>query len=166
MLIELEGNQSGDLHYVTARHIDSVTRDDIPAWMNTHGLPTASIDTGVSPLPWISRPEKVKDISKHFDANPTQKFVLFGDNSHTDPGVYTDIIAKYPGRVQAAFIHRVKNKDVTLAPNMHIITNYVEAAKILFDKGVLDAAAARKVMVAAQVQGVQVTDAEIDVLLS
>ena len=84
--------------------------------MANAGLPDGTVDTGVSPLPWVARPEKVKDISQWFDANPNQDFVLFGDNSHQDHNAYSDIIAKYPGRVKAAFIHTVKNRSPRPGP--------------------------------------------------
>ncbi len=162
LLVELEGPTAGDVHYVTARDPASVAAADVAGWMANSGLPAGSIDTGISPLPWVTRPEKVSDISAHFDAAPGQSFVMFGDNSHTDHDAYSDVIAKYPGRVSAAFIHTVKNRPNFVPPaGMYLIDNYADAAEKLLELGVIDAAAATRVMQAAQVEGLNITDAEI-----
>jgi len=158
------GGQAGDLTYVTARSPDRVTA--LPQWMKDHDLPSGPIETGVSPLPWVAQPEKVKDISLILDDNPDQKFVLFGDNSHRDPEVYEIILANYPDRIHAIFIHKVKNApDMSRYDGMHLIENYAEAAAQLFSQGVLDEPAARAVMVAAQVEGLAITDAAIDAFI-
>jgi hypothetical protein len=166
LLHELEGSKAGDVHYVTARDPASVAADDVPGWMTSHGLPDGSIDTGVSPLPWVAQPEKVKDISAHFDANPNQSFVLFGDNSHTDHKAYSDIMAKYPGRVVAAFIHEVKNRNFTPPAGMYMIDEYATPTIKLLELGKIDVAAAERCLVAAQVEGLNITDAEIDAKLA
>jgi hypothetical protein len=157
--------KAGDTHYVTARSPDRVTA--LPQWFSDSGLPDGGIDTGVSPLPWVAQPEKVKDISAVFDANPGQKFVLFGDNSHRDPEAYREIVAKYPNQVHAAFIHRVKNApDMTRFSGLQLIDSYAEAAAHLLQLGVIDEAGARTVMVAAQAEGLNITDAAIDSLIA
>jgi hypothetical protein len=153
----------GDTHYVTARTPDRIT--DIPAWFSRENLPTGDISTGVSGIPWVAQAEKVRDISAVFDANPDQKYILFGDSSHRDPEVYREIKAKYPDRVIAGFIHKVNNPSASRVEGLHLITNYAEAAAILLGKGVLDEGAARAVMVRAQAEGLTITDAEIDALI-
>ncbi|MBS1154023.1 MAG: hypothetical protein H6Q89_5721 [Myxococcaceae bacterium] len=139
------GGSAGDVRYVTARSPDRVT--GIPDYLNTHHLPSGTIDTGTSQLPWVSQPEKVRDISRIFEANPDQKFVLFGDTRHKDPEVYKEIAAKYPNQVTAIFI------------------NKVEAAAQLLKDGVFTEAAARRVMVAAKAEGLAITTAQIETLI-
>ena len=153
----------GDTHYVTARSPDRI--HDIPAWMDRENLPSGHINTGISGIPWVAQAEKVRDISAVFDANPDQKFIMFGDSSHRDPEAYREIQEKYPGRVIAGFIHKVNNPNPNRVQGLHLITNYAEAAAILFGKGVLDEGAARAVMVRAQAEGLTITDAEIEALL-
>ena len=168
ILHELEfgnGGEAGDITYVTARGADRVT--EIPEYLEEHNIPTGPIETGTSTMPWIAGPEKVRDASRAFDANPEQSFVLFGDSSHRDPEVYKELKAKYPGRVKAAFIHKVNN---TVSPGrvegLHLIENYAEAAAIMFREGIVDEAAARRIMVSAQVEGLDITDAQIDTLIN
>jgi hypothetical protein len=156
--------KAGDMHYVTARGPDRIAR--IPSWMSDNDLPEGAIDTGVSPLPWVAQPEKVSDISERLDATGDQPYVLFGDNSHRDPEVYREIVEKYPDRVEAAFIHKVKTSgDPARYAGLHVIENYAEAAAILFNIGRLDEASARRVMVDAQLQGLDITDAQMDELI-
>lgn len=159
-----QGGQAGDMYYVTARGPHRIT--EIPEYLEEHDIPAGPIETGTSGMPWIAQPEKVRDISKAFDANPDQEFVMFGDTSHRDPEAYKEIIDKYPGRVKAAFIHKV-NDNVTpqRVEGMHLIENYAEAAAILLREGVLDEAGARRVMVSAQLEGLEITDADINTLI-
>jgi hypothetical protein len=158
------GKAAGDVRYVTARSPDRVI--DIPDYLETHHLPAGPIDTGTSQLPWISQPEKVRDISRIFEANPDQKFVLFGDTKHKDPEVYKEIAAKYPNQVSAIFINKV---NTTVKPErvagMHLISNYAEAAAQLLKDGTFTEAAARRVMNAAKDEGLAITAAQIETLI-
>lgn len=92
---------------------------------------------------------------------------MFGDSSHRDPEAYNEIVAKYPGRVKAAFIHNV-SRSVTpqRMEGLYLIENYAEAAAILFREGVLDEAGARRVMANAQLEGLESTDAQINELIA
>lgn len=160
---ELEGPTAGDLTYVTARTAAMVT--DIPAWMADYDVPPGPIETGVNI--WTSQAEKVRDITRTLEATPGQPFVFFGDSSHRDPEVYREIMTgPYASRVVAVFIHKVTN---TLSPSrvagMTVLTNYAEAAAKLLELEVLDEDAARRVMEAAQAEGLAITDAEIETLL-
>lgn len=165
LMRELEGDQAGDMYYVTARGPNRVT--EVPEYLEEHDIPAGPIETGTSTLPWLAGPEKVRDISKAFDSNPDQSFVMFGDSSHRDPEAYKEIVAKYPGRVKAAFIHNV-SRSVTpqRVEGLYLIENYAEAAAILFREGVLDEAGARRVMVNAQLEGLEITDVQINELIA
>jgi hypothetical protein len=164
LMTELEGAELGDMHYVTARTADRAA--EMPEWLDENGLPLGTLDTGVSGIPWVAQAEKVKDISTHFDANPDQHFVLFGDSSHRDPEAYREIIDKYPGRVTAAFIHKVNNINPTRVEGLRLVDNYAQAAAQLFEIGVFSEAQARRVMDSAQVDGLNITDAQIDALIA
>lgn len=159
------GGQPGDLHFVTARKPERT--EGIAAYLDRNGVPAGSLDTGVSSLPWVAQPEKVRDIVRVLEANPGQRFVFFGDTAHVDPEVYGEILRRFPDRVAAVFIHQVNR---TVKPErvagMHLIQNYAEAAAILAGKGVLTVAQARDVMSQARTQGLALTAADADALLA
>jgi len=127
----LEGDNTGDMYYVTARSADMV--DGIPQWMEEQGLPAGPIETGIADQFWLAEDEKVKDISEIFDANPQQNFVMFGDSSHRDPEVYSRIQEKYGERVLGVFIHKVNNVNPDRVEGMTLITSYAQAADVLAD---------------------------------
>lgn len=158
------GGAAGDVHYVTARSPDRVV--EIPDWMAMYEVPAGSIDTGISGLPWVAQPEKVKDISRLFETNAPQTFVLFGDTSQRDPEVYSEIRTKYPMQVSSIFIHKV-NATVPAArvTGMHLVANYAEAAALAFGDELITEAEAREVMNAARDEGLAITDAQIDALI-
>ncbi len=159
------GGQPGDVHFVTARKPERI--EGISAYLERNGVPAGGIDTGVSSLPWVAQPEKVRDIVRVLEANPGQRFVFFGDSSHVDPEVYGEVLRRFPERVAAVFIHQVNR---TVKPErvagLHLIQNYAEAAAILAGKGVLTADQARDVMAQARTQGLALSAAEADALLA
>jgi phosphatidate phosphatase APP1 len=50
---------------------------------------------------------KLLRIVRILDAFPKQKFILLGDNSQSDPAIYTTIATKYPDRIFAVYIRNV-----------------------------------------------------------
>ncbi len=164
LLRTLEGDAAGDVHYVTARDPSGVV--EIPDWMAMHDVPAGPIDTGIGTQPWVAQPEKVRDISRIFDTQAQQKFVLFGDTSHRDPEVYKDVRTAYPMQISAIFIHKVNaTVAATRVEGMHLINNYAEAAAICFGQDLITEAQARDVMETAQGEGLAITAAEIDALI-
>lgn len=151
-------------YYVTARSADRIS--DIPDWLAEHELPSMGISTGIGPQPWIAEPEKVKDILEIMDANPGQRFVLFGDTSHRDPEVYKKVLAQRPEQVAAAIIHKVTpNVSAERVEGLNLVENYAEAAAVLHHQGLLSKHSARKVIAAARAQGLDLTAAQGDALL-
>jgi|GEM_PF-2267465 len=163
--IEFAGNgKAGDTHYVTAR--DPERAEEVPAWLKSNKLPRGGIETGTSSLPWVSEPEKVRDITRLLEANPDQKFILFGDSSHRDPEVYKKILAAFPDQVASIVIHKVtKTVPAARVKDMHLVENYAEAAARLYKDGLLEKPAALRVMKAAQAQGLEITTAQMNALL-
>jgi hypothetical protein len=157
------GGAAGDMHYVTARSPDAVL--EIPAWLDANGVPTGSIDTGTSGVPWVARPEKVADITALFEASSGQTFVLIGDTNHVDPDVFHDVMELYPDRIIAAFVHNVKSIGADRTKGLHLFDHHGEVAAILFELGELSEDAARRVLVDAQAEGLSISDAEIQLLL-
>lgn len=163
--LELGGEgDEGDMYYVTARQPDSAA--EIPAWLEEQGLPAGPIATGVSGIPWVAEDEKVNDITAILEATPGQRFILFGDSNHVDYRVYGRIIEAYPDRIAAALIHRVRDFDeASLVEGIMVYDDYAHAAALLLSRGLIDEAAARRVMSSAQAEGLEITDAEIDQLI-
>lgn len=165
---ELDLAADGELdatHYVTARAPSAVV--DIPAWLDEHGLPGGSIDTGIGTAPWVAEKEKVKDILAVMDTHPGQKYVLFGDTSHRDPEVYAKVVAARPEQVAMVVIHKV-NATVKAGrtDGMQLVNNYAEAAAALYKAELIDKLSAQKVIASARAQGLELTAAEADALLS
>lgn len=100
-----EGN-AGDFYYVTAR--PDFLMDGVEEWLDSHGLPEGPVEPG-TPGWDDSQAEKVSDMSRIFDANPLQDFILFGDSNHKDPDVCQDMLALYGNQVAACLIHIVKD---------------------------------------------------------
>ena len=76
-------------------------------------------------------------------------------------------MAKYGDRVRAVVIHEVRAvTDPGRVDGMLLVSNYAEAAARLFNAGVIDEASARRTMIAAQSEGLNLTDAGIDALIA
>ncbi|HEX8327219.1 MAG TPA: phosphatase domain-containing protein [Hymenobacter sp.] len=58
---------------------------------------------------------KLDRIVRIFTACPGQSFVLLGDDSQQDPGIYAAVVKRYPGRVRAVYIRQVSAKGRTAA---------------------------------------------------
>jgi phosphatidate phosphatase APP1 len=54
---------------------------------------------------------KLEKISMLMSLFPKTKFILIGDSGQHDPELYTEIIEKYPERVKAVYIRRIKKED-------------------------------------------------------
>jgi hypothetical protein len=135
MYTALEGDRTGDVYYVTARPVWMI--DGIPEWFVAHGVPTGPIATGISPQASIARAEKVSDITEVFEATPGQQFVMFGDTNHVDADAFRDIMALYPDRVIAAFVHDVKTIDAERLEGLIVFDDYDEVAEALGALGLL-----------------------------
>ena len=163
--LELRDNgSSGDMYFVTARTPDRL--EGIPEWLERHGIPSGPIETGVSGLPWVAQAEKVADISAILEANGDQRFILVGDSSHRDPEVFNEILDLFPDRIVAAFVHKVNNVSATRVEGLYLFESYAEVAATLLGLGELDQLAARAIMSATQDEGVDISDDEIEALLS
>lgn len=160
-----EDGQWGDTTYVTARTPDRVV--EMPDWLALHGLPAGTIETGVSGVPWVAQDEKVRDITRTFEASPDQSFVLFGDTSHRDPEAYRAVLAAYPDRVRAGMIHMV---NLTVSDSrlvgLHLFDHYPHAAAILVGLDVIDEDDAWAVYRAATDEGLDLAEAEFEALLA
>ncbi|MDQ6812408.1 MAG: DUF2183 domain-containing protein [Bacteroidota bacterium] len=56
---------------------------------------------------------KFMRIARIFEAYPTQRFVLLGDDSQQDPVIYAGIVKHFPSRVVAVYLRHVYEKNLT-----------------------------------------------------
>jgi phosphatidate phosphatase APP1 len=54
---------------------------------------------------------KLLRIMRILQAFPNQKFVLFGDNSQSDPMIYSEIASKHPEKIFAVYLRNIKKKN-------------------------------------------------------
>jgi phosphatidate phosphatase APP1 len=54
---------------------------------------------------------KLLRIARVFEVFPKQKFVLFGDNSQSDPEIYHSLVEKYGSRIFAVYIRNVSERN-------------------------------------------------------
>lgn len=147
LLSLLEGRRAGrpgDMAFVTARTEEGA--EGVPEWLETHGVPSGPIETGISGVPHVAQAEKVKDITKVLEENPYRRFVLFGDSNHRDPDAYREIQAAFGERILAAFIHDVKTIEAERLEGLVVFQHYGEVAGHLFEMRLLSEDEARAVM--------------------
>ena len=167
LLTELEyrdNGQPGDTYFVTARSPDRI--EGIPEWLEQHGIPNGPIATGVTGVPWLAQSEKVSDISAILGANPDQSFILLGDTNHRDPEVFKEVIALFPDQIAAACVHQVNNVSEHRVEGLCVFEDYTDVAAYLLGLGLLDELGARAVMRAAQSEGVDISDEQIEELIA
>lgn len=59
-----------------------------------------------------SKHYKLRSIESVFRANPTEKFILIGDDTENDPSIYAEIQQLFPEQVEEIYIRRVKFRPV------------------------------------------------------
>ncbi len=162
LIHELQGAQTkpspeaGYTHYVTARQPE-LTRT-LPAYLAQHGLPSPeNLHIGLSTtLDETMARKKISDISGLMERDPGRGFVLFGDSSHIDPMVYQAVQARFPEKVVAAIIHRVKdNVPPAGYAGLIVVDDYVDAALALHAAGALSKEATLRVAECAQIEGLE-----------
>jgi phosphatidate phosphatase APP1 len=81
---------------------------------------------------------KLLKIIRILETFPLQRFILFGDNSQSDPSIYQAIVRKYPGKIFAVYIRNIffineKKTEMLLheinqlGPHTCLFNNNVEA---------------------------------------
>jgi len=70
---------------------------------------------------------KFMRIARIFEAYPTQRFVLLGDDSQQDPVIYAGIVTHFPGRVVSVYLRHVYEKNIT---NVREQIKAIEAAGV------------------------------------
>ncbi|MBB5437306.1 phosphatidate phosphatase APP1 [Pedobacter sp. AK017] len=57
---------------------------------------------------------KLMRVMRILDAFPNQKFVFLGDNTQSDPAIYTAIAEKYPENIEAVYIRNIRKEKEAL----------------------------------------------------
>lgn len=53
---------------------------------------------------------KFMRIVRVLEAYPVQKFILLGDDTQEDPGIYASIVSHFPGKILAVYLRKVRKK--------------------------------------------------------
>jgi phosphatidate phosphatase APP1 len=72
------------------------------------------------------RRHKLGHIRQILDCYPDLPFLLIGDSGQEDPEIYKDVIAEYPGRINAAYIRNVSPSPLRRA-SIEALTEQVRA---------------------------------------
>ena len=67
-------------------------------------------------------------IARILEAYPTQKFVLFGDDSQQDPTIYAGIVKHFPKRIFSVYLRHVHDKNIN---NVQELIKSIEAAGVM-----------------------------------
>jgi len=126
----LEGDEPGDVHYVTAR--PSIATSNVKEHVAERGLPAGTLEEG-SLDRWFwkgldgARDEKIEDIERLLQLHPGQRFVLIGDDSQRDPEVYATIRERHPDRVAEVIIRRTGHAHEAEREGLLYVDTYEQA---------------------------------------
>jgi phosphatidate phosphatase APP1 len=84
--------------------------DLLDEFLHVRGIPAGPVllrDWGIGVNPARNAPHKLEAIAQVLDTYPQLPFILIGDSGQEDPEIYREIIARYPRRIQAAYIRNV-----------------------------------------------------------
>jgi phosphatidate phosphatase APP1 len=84
--------------------------DLLDEFLHVRGIPAGPLllrDWGIGVNPARNAPYKIEAIAQVLDTYPQMPFILIGDSGQEDPEIYREIIARYPQRIQAAYIRNV-----------------------------------------------------------
>ncbi|MEX2283015.1 MAG: phosphatase domain-containing protein [Gemmatimonadota bacterium] len=84
--------------------------DLLDEFLEIRGIPAGPLilrEWGLGVNPSRNAPHKLEAIAHVLDTYTGLPFILIGDSGQEDPEIYREIIARYPGRVCAAYIRNV-----------------------------------------------------------
>ncbi|MEJ7588358.1 MAG: App1 family protein [Ferruginibacter sp.] len=76
---------------------------------------------------------KLMKVARILEAYPAQRFVLLGDNSQSDPDIYTAIANKYPDRIGAIYIRNIRIDNKLHAETLMAALKNKEIKTCLFE---------------------------------
>lgn len=136
----------GDIHFVTARDGlvvragHTLHKTGIDVGSISYGNTFSFLLAGFGVLSPIEN-EKVKDILKIAEKNPSRQMVLLGDTVQADAAVFRRVLDKVPAQVEVVLLHAVKGfkppDDMVGHPKVVIFTDYADAARQLAQRGTI-----------------------------
>lgn len=140
---------SGDIHFVTARdgvivHAGHTLHETgIDVGSISYGKTFSFLLAGIGIHKGIEN-EKVNDILKLADKNPSRQLVLLGDTVQADASVFRRVLEKKADRVEVVLLHAVKGfappADMKNHPKVVVFTDYADAADQLLARGAISQA--------------------------
>jgi phosphatidate phosphatase APP1 len=115
-LAHTDGDVSNPFFYVSSSEWNLY--DDLNEFFRFNGLPEGSfllsqikkwfelVKTGKT-----KHEGKLLRVLRILKAFPNQEFILFGDNSQSDPVIYATIVKKYPERIHAVYIRNIRPEN-------------------------------------------------------
>ena len=61
---------------------------------------------------------KLLRILRILEIFPNQRFILIGDNSQSDPAIYSALVEKFPARIFSVYIRNVSEKNITVTQQL------------------------------------------------
>ena len=159
-----EANPSppGDVAFLTGRPGGpcGLFEDRYHGRLGAKGLEDTVILTGTLVHQFVNRwifKQKWANFDVFQDLYPEFDFVLFGDSGQADPGLLAALVKAWPGRVRAAMIHDVMAnppavRQEWVLKGVYFFDTYVGAAAELVRRGLLEPAAARRVLEVARLE--------------
>ena len=99
--------------------------DDLNEFFKHNGLPKgAFLLNGIKKWYQLFKTGKTKHqgkllrVVRILEAFPKQRFVLLGDNSQSDPEIYTALANKYPDKIHAIYIRNISDKKQAVTENI------------------------------------------------
>jgi phosphatidate phosphatase APP1 len=116
-------------------------------FLSLQGFPRAPLllkDFGLKDLT-EQKAYKLGHIAQVVKLLPGYKLILVGDDGEQDPEIYREVERKYPGRVEAAMIHKVAKGDRPRMKGQIVFGDYKELARTLRSRKLLSEDELRRV---------------------
>jgi phosphatidate phosphatase APP1 len=102
------GSEQNPIFYVSSSPWNLY--DLLDEFLHVRGIPAGPLllrDWGLNVNVARNAPHKLEAIAQVLDMYPGLPFILIGDSGQEDPEIYREVIARYPHRINAAYIRNV-----------------------------------------------------------
>lgn len=146
-----DGKVDGDIHYLSGSPINFSGR--INRFLDEQKFPFGTVELKNMGLgkgqdsPFKQTDYKLEHLRKLFQTYPNKSFLLFGDSGESDPEIYRQIAQEFPQQVQGIYIHNITHEATNTGrfQGMTVIGSGLDAARDLYQKGVISQAALERV---------------------
>ncbi|MGH7460761.1 MAG: App1 family protein [Longimicrobiales bacterium] len=108
--------------------------DLLDEFLAVRGIPAGPLilrDWGIGVNAARNAPHKLEAIAHILDAYPKLPFILIGDSGQQDPEIYSEVMARYPARIQAAYIRNVTPQPERSAAIKNLIRQVTESGSTM-----------------------------------